>query len=80
MYLCYLHPGCYPPTGIYHEARRRVIIRDESLQQRLEASFQPNTFTMAEHVSTPVIQINSISGIVSSVSVQWKFYSSEASF
>ena len=30
-FLCHLHPGCHLPTGISHDARRRVIIRDESL-------------------------------------------------
>ena len=32
------------PCVISHDVRRRVIIQGENLQQRLEASFQPNTY------------------------------------
>ena len=46
MYLCHWHPNCYSPAV----ARRRVIIRGDSHQQRLGASFQSNTYIMAEYI------------------------------
>ena len=57
MYLFHWHPSCYSPAVIEHDARRKVIIRGESLQQRLEASFQPNTYIVAEYITKKIAQI-----------------------
>ena len=50
MYLRHWHPSYYSAAVTEHDARRKVIIPGESHQQRLEASFQPNTHVMAEYI------------------------------